>query len=50
MIFKVLEILAEQENPNKNPEKPSDAFDLFPTFLVVIAILVLVFMIAPVAL
>ena len=50
MIYKVLEILAEQENPNKKPEKPSDAFDLFPNLLVVIAIFGLVFMIAPMAL
>ena len=50
MIFKVLEILAEQENPNKKPEKSADDFDLFPTLLIVIAILGLVFMIAPVAL
>lgn len=50
MIYKVLEILAEQENPNKKPEKSADAFDLFPTLLIVIAILGLVFMIAPVAL
>tara|TARA_E500000178_G_scaffold344949_1_gene394002 strand:+ start:7182 stop:7334 length:153 start_codon:yes stop_codon:yes gene_type:complete len=50
MIYKVIEILAEQENRNKRPDKSADAFDLFPAVIFVIAILGLVFMIAPMAL